>query len=674
VLRSLPAQGRPFLEEEERPGAPKVAILSHDLWLNRFGGAPVLNTTIRLDGEPYTIVGVMPDGFMPPDPGPEIFAPLPVPENASRTSYYLDLVARLAPGVTVDAANTEIGAVAERLAAEYPDQNQGVGARVVPLWDDMFGREFRDGSAIVSVAVLLLLLIASANVANLLLARAADRGREIAVRTALGAGRGRIVGQLLTESLVLAAGGAVIGLPLGWAGIQGLRTMFPIWMPRIDEIAMDWRIVVFGVAVTLVAGVLAGLAPALQASRHDLRESLQEGGRGAPMGRRTGRLRNAFIISEIAFALVLLVGAGLLVKGFVRLKGAHPGIETASVLTFRLTPPVTKYPAAADLRAITREVVDRLAALPGVTAAGVTSLLPFSGNTSTSYQLEGEDAREGEAYSAPYRSVTPGYFDALGIPLRRGRLLATADDSGTAAVVVVNESFARRHWPQGDALGRRLVLGSGPREIVGIVEDARESSIGDAPNPARVYLSASQSPFRSIGVALRASGDPMSIASDARAAVRQLDPDQPIFDVLSLDQRIALDLQADGIMSRIMLVLAGVALLLALVGVYGVMAYSVGQRRQEIGVRMALGAEQRDVVRLVVRHGARIAGIGCSIGLVLALGASRGLSVFLYGVNAFDPTTFAGVVAALAAAALLASYLPARTAARVNPVVALRGD
>lgn len=674
VLGTPPAQGRPFLEDEERPGGPKVAILSHELWLNRFGGAPVLNTTIRLDGEPHTIVGIMPERFRPPEPGAEIYTPMTIPESPARTSYYLDLVARLTPGATIETANAEIAAVAARVAEANPEQNDGVGARVVTLWENILGRPFRDGSAICSVAVVLLLLIASANVANLLLARAADRGREIAVRTALGADRKRIVAQLLTESVVLALGGGAVGLALAWAGIQGLRTLFPEGMPRVELIAMDVRVVVFGIAVTLVAGVISGLAPAIQASRQDLRESLQEGGRGAPMGRRTGRLRNAFVVSEVAFALVLLVGAGLLVKGFVRLKAADSGLETGSVLTFRLTPPATRYPTGRDLRIFSRQLVDRLSTLTGVQAAGITSLLPFSGNSSTSYRLEGEDERAGEGYSTSYRAVSPGYFDAVGISLRQGRLFTAADDSGTTAVLVVNESFARRHWPDGAALGRRIVLGSGPREIVGVVEDTREGSISDQPNPARAYLAASQSPFRSIGVALRAGGDPAALTAAARAAVREVDPDQPVYDVLPLNRRIALNLQGDGILARIMMVLAAVALVLSLVGVYGVMAYSVSRRTQEIGVRMALGAESGDVVRMVVRQGARVVAIGCGIGLVLALGASRGLSVFLHGVSAFDPVTFGGVVAALAAAAILASYLPARGASRVDPVVALRGE
>lgn len=672
VVGVAPAQGRAFLPEDEQPGAPGVAILSRDLWLSRFGGEKVLGTTVRLDGTPHTIVGIMPEGFYFPEPDAQLYTPLVTSETSPRGSYYLGQVARLASGATFESAEAELVSAAARVAEGHPEQNRGVGAQLVALRQDIFGREFRDGSAICSVAVTLLLLIASANVANLLLARAADRGREIAVRTALGAGRRRIVAQLLTESVVLSLGAGVVGLVLAWVGIKGLISLFPEGTPRLEAMTLDLRVVAFCFLVTLIVGVISGLAPALQSSRQDLRESLQEGGRGAAIGRHGGRIRNAFVTAEVAFALVLLVAAGLLVKGFVRMKGATTGFESASVLTFRTTPAESKHPASGDLRRVGRELVDRLAALPGVQAAGITSLLPFSGNSSTSYRLETEDSAAGRSHSVGYRSVSPGYFDAVGIALQQGRGLTAADDSGAPLVAVVNQAFVRRHWPEGDALGKRIVLGSGAREIVGIAEDTREFDLEGVSPPAMLYVSAGQSPFRVMGVALRTAGDPAAITAAARAAVLEMDPDQPIYDALPLEQRLTLDIQANGILAKIMIVLATVALVLSLVGVYGVMAYSVSQRTQEIGVRMALGADRDAVVRLVVRQGARLAAIGSVIGLVLALGVSRGLSVFLYGVSAFDPSTFGAVVLALATAAIVASYVPARRAARVDPMVALR--
>lgn len=674
VLRTPPTEGRAFLPEDEQPGAPHVAILSHELWVNRFGGAAVIDTVIKLDGESYTVVGIMPEHFMPPNPGAQIYTPLMMPAAPSRSWYSLDLVARLRPGVTQQAANEDVERVAAQLAQQYPDDNKDVGARVGPLWNAMFGRQFRDGSLICSAAVILLLLIACANVANLLLAQAADRGREIAVRTALGAARGRIVTQLLTESVVLGLAGGVVGVPLGWAGIKGLSSLFPSGMPRVQEIAMDWRVLGFAVLVTLVVGVVAGIVPALQASKQDLREALQEGGRGAPVSRRSGRLRNSFVTAQVAFALVLLVASGLLVKGFLRVKDARLGIETASVLTFRTTPPETKFADNAALRRFARELEERMRALPGVTAAGLTSNLPFSGNSNTSYHLEGEEPDQGLRLTVSFRSVSAGYFDALGMTLRRGRGFRAADDSGSTPVMVVNEAFVRRHWPDGDALGQRVVFGSDPKEIVGVVGDTREFAYEDPSPPAMVFLPAAQSPFRVMGVALRTAGDPLALVAAARRAVTQLDPDQPIYDVLTLDRLHAEDVQADGIMARIMMALAGVALVLSLVGVYGVMAYSVSQRVHEIGVRMALGAGRRAVVGLVVRQGAKVAAIGCAIGLLLALGVSRGLAAFLYGVSAFDPVTFGTVVLALGLAAIVASWLPARRASRVDPIVALRGE
>jgi putative ABC transport system permease protein len=674
VVGVLPALGRAFLPEDERPGAPGVTILGHDMWLTRFGGRDVLGTTIRLDGKPHTIVGIMPERFYFPEPDAELYTPLTISEASPRGSYYLGQVARLAPGATMETATEELKAVASRLAETYPEQNRGVGAEITSLWDDIFGREFRDGSAICSVAVMLLLLIASANVTNLLLARAADRGREIAVRTALGAGRRRIMTQLLTESVVLGLLGGVIGMGLGWAGIKGLVSLFPAGTPRADEMGMDLRVVAFGLVVTLIAGIISGLAPALQTSRQDLRETLQEGGRGAAISRHGGRIRNAFVTAEVAFALVLLVAAGLLVKGFVRMKGAETGLDGASVLTFRTTPAETRYPEREDLRRAGRDLVDRLAAVPGVQAVGLTSILPFSGNSSTSYGLAGEDTTGRRTNTSSFRSVSPGYFEAVGIELLQGRRFSAADDSGAPLVAIVNQALVRRHWPGSDAIGKGILLASGQREIVGIVEDTREFDL-ESPSPyPMIYLPVGQSPFRFMGVALRTAGDPNAVTAAARAAVLAMDPDQPIYDVLQLDRRLDLDIQGEGILAQIMIVLAAVALVLSLVGVYGVMAYSVSQRTQEIGVRMALGANREAVVGLVVRQGAKLAAIGCSVGLLMALGVSRGLSVFLFGVSAFDPATFGGGLLALATAAIMASYLPARRAARVDPMAALRTE
>lgn len=429
----------------------------------------------------------------------------------------------------------------------------------------------------------------------------------------------------------------------------------------------------FAVTVSLFAALLAGVGPALQAARQNVRESLQESGRGSSLGRRRGRLRGLFVVSEVALAIALLAGAGLLVKGFARLQWAPLGFDTGQVLTLRTTLPTSKYAEPADWWRFTDLLLQRLGELPGVERAGATSLLPTTGNNSTYYQIESDERPDGERLIASYRSVSPQYFDAIGIRLLRGRRFAAGDVAESPLVAVVNEAFVRRHWPQDDALGKRLVLQSGTREIVGVVRDAREWG-AEADPPPVVYRPGAQLPFRNLGIALRAAGDPVALAELARAAVLALDPDQPAFDVMTMARRIALDNQANGVVARIMGVLAVIALILAVVGVYGVMSYNVSQRTQEIGIRMALGAATRDVHRMVLRQSARVVAVGSAAGGLLALGLSRGLSIFLFGVSPFDPLTFGSVILALGAAAIVASYLPARRATQTDPLISLRTD
>jgi len=674
VLGVQPALGRDFLPAEEHPATDRPAIMSHGLWQRRFDSdSRVLGQAIRLDGSSYTVVGVAPATFGFPDPSADVWIPVVADGNAPRGAHYLQTIARLKPGATLETARAELSTIARRLENTYPESNRGFGARLTSVRDELYGPQFRYGSGISSVAVFFLLLITAANVANLLLAHAASREREIAIRTALGAGRGRIVRQLLFESLLLGAGGGVLGLGFAYLGIKGLFTIMPSWFPGVERIGLDARVLGFAAAVSLLAAFLAGLGPALQAGRQSVRESLQESGRGSSLGRRRGRLRGVFVVSEVALAIALLAGAGLLVKGFDRLQSAPLGFDTDDVLTLRTTLPTGTYSDPAGQWRFTEQVVRRLGELPGVVSAGATSILPTTGNTATYYHVEGEDASDGERQVVSYRSVTADYLATVGIPLLRGRGFASGDVADAPLVAIVNQAFVRRHWPDGDALAKRLVLQSGTRDIVGVVRDAREWGGETEPRPM-VYLPGAQLPFRNLGIALRAAGDPVALAGPARAAVLALDPDQPVFDVMTMARRIALDNQGNGVVARIMGVLSAIALVLAVVGVYGVMSYNVSQRTQEIGIRMALGAAARDVLNLVLRQSARVVGIGTVLGILLALGLSRGLSIFLFGVSPFDPLTFGTAVLALAVAALVASYLPARRATRTDPLVSLRTE
>jgi putative ABC transport system permease protein len=675
VLQVAPELGRDFLPEEERPGTAHPVILSHELWETRFDADPrVLGQSIKLDGTPYTVVGAMPPRFGFPFQTAQLWTPLVLSGTESRGSHWLGAVARLRPGATLQQARAELAAMTLQLEQAYPETNQHLGAVVVSVRDGIYGPQFRFGSGISSVAVAFLLLIAAANVANLLLAQAAGRDREIAIRTALGAGRGRVVRQLLTESLILglAAGGVALGF--AWAGIKGLLLVMPSWFPRVNEMRLDGRVLAFGAVVSIVAAGIAGLGPALHATRQSVRESLQEGGRGSSLGRRGGRLRAAFVTAEIALAIALVAAAGLLAKGFATLRSAPLGFRPSNLLTLALTLPTSKYPQDADVSRFRDQLLPRIAGLPGVHAVAAGSGIPTMNGNGAYYGVEGEDTPEGNRPIVGYRSVTPGYFTTLGATLQGGRAFTAADRVDAPLVAVVNEAFARRHWPNGTALGHRIVLRSGTRTIVGVVSDIREYGPSTSPQPALVYFPAAQLPTRAMAVAIRTDGDPVVLAGPVRAAVLALDADQPVFDVMTMDARISAQTQGDGVVARIMLVLAAVALALALVGVYGVVSYSVSQRTPEIGIRMALGAARGDVVTMVVGQSARVVALGSVIGVALALALGRGLSIFLFGVSPFDPTTLTLVPLSLALAALLASYVPARRASRVDPLRALRAE
>ncbi|MEJ2218556.1 MAG: ABC transporter permease, partial [Gemmatimonadota bacterium] len=610
VLRSSPALGRTFLADEEQPGHGHVAILSYGLWQRRFGGdRDILDRTIRLDGESYTVVGVMPKDFRVVGETVDLWTPLVFDGTEQRSWHYLRAIGRLRPGQTLGAARREMSTLAGRLEAAFPASNHGIGVSLVPLHHQLYDETFRTATAIAMTSVVFVLLIACANVANLLLARASSRAREVAVRTAMGAGRLRIVGQMLTESLVIAAAGGLLGLAFSVAGIRGLRAIMPAWFPRVEEVGLDGRVFVFTLLVTALAGVLFGLAPALQSARVDLRDTLTEGGRGGSAGRRHGRLRRGLVVAEMALALVLLIAAGLLVRGFANLRNVDLGFTTDHVLTFSVALPESRYPDKERADRFYRDAQARLATIPGVETVGATTVLPFQGNNSTYYSIVGQPAPEpGHELLVSYRVILPGYFKAMGIGLVRGRVFDTHDDASARPVALVNEAMVRRHWPNGDAIGHEIRMSKVDYEIVGVVHDTRDFG-PDSDPPAMVYQPALQLAARGMSYVLRIGGDPQTITSAVRAQIQALDPDEPVFAVRTMTEELQEETGGNTIMAKLLAVFGLIALVLAVVGVYGVMAYNVSQRTHEIGIRGALGAGRRDIVRMVLRQGAFVAGI-----------------------------------------------------------------
>jgi putative ABC transport system permease protein len=674
VLGVQPVMGRGFTPDEEIPGQEHALIISDGLWQRRFGGDPnVLGTTALLDGEVYTIVGVMPPKFWFVTPGIEIWTPFSVTGEEARNSHYLRVLARLNDGVTEEQAQQEVQSIAQQVAAEFPDTNKGNGARLVTLHEQVFGEGFKMGSLISTVAVLFLLLIACANVANLLLTHAAGRDREVAVRTALGAERSRIVRQFLTEAAIVSVLGGILGVVLAIIGIRGLVSVMPSWFPRVDEITLSPRALMFTAAVTLLTCLLVGLAPALQAVKSDVTDTLKEGGRGGTAAK-SQRLRKALVVGEVSLALVLLVSSALLVQAFVRLRLADLGFDQSNLLTLRVTLPEKEYPDTVSVAAFHTRFASGLASIPGVEAVGATTILPLQGNSATYYSLAGEVIEDdSQRKVTDYLSVLPGYFAALDIPIVRGRDLEDGDRAGMRRVILINETMAERHWPDSDPIGQEIEFYSGPREVVGVVADTKNNGADSQLRPM-VYFAALQGMARSLSWLAETTVPPENLIEAVRAEVLALDPNIPAYSVRTLRAQIDESLGGDTIMAKIMGVVAIIALVLSLAGVYGVMAYTVSQRTQELGIRMALGAQTRDVLSMVVRQGAILAVIGVLVGILVALGVTRSLSFFLFGVSPFDPLTFGAVAVALLASGLIATYFPARRATKVDPIVALRAE
>ena len=690
LLGVEPAFGRVFLPEEDTPGKPLTVVLTHGLWQRRFGGDPkIIGRKLSLSGDSYTIVGVMPTDFslgyevMPTVGGmvePELFLPLPL--SVERMNHHGDenynVLARLKPGATIAHAQAELNQVARRLEQEFPKSypaSRRFAFSVRPLLEQVVG-EVRSALYALLGAVGCVLLIASANVANLLLARAAAREKEMAIRTAIGASRWNVILQLLTESVLLALLGGVLGLLLAAIGLHALRALSPGNIPRLQDISMDGRVLAFTSAVVLLTSVLFGLAPALRSLCVNLSATLKEGGRGLVTGHH--RLRTLLVVVEIALSLVLAVSAGLLIRSFARVQQIEPGFEPQSVLSMRLALFGPAYSDENRRANFYQELLDRVRQLPGVESAGVVSILPLAGGVSWGgIAIEGYDAAAGQsAIQADQRIASVGYFETMRIPLIKGRFFNEQDRKDSPRVAIIDENMARAYWPNANPIGKRLKQGIANNDnpwlnVVGVVANVKQYAL-DVDSRVAFYTPHAQIPSGMMYLTVRTRVDPASLTRTLTREARALDPNVPIYDVRTMEQWLSGSLARRRFAMLALGLFAGVAMLLAAVGIYGVMSYTMAQRTREIGVRVALGAQRRDVLSLVIRKGVNLALIGTAIGLVGCLAVTRLVSSLLYGVTPTDPWTIASASLLLVVVTILASWLPARRAARVDPMEALR--
>ena len=688
LLGVAPVLGRGFLPDEDKPNENgRVVVLGQSLFQKRFNSdASIVNQPVTLDGKSYTVIGVMPGSFEFPIQNEPVDLWTTVAVDASgespitnqRGAHYMQVIARLKPNVTKEQAQAEMTTIAARLEKQYPDTNSRKGIMVEPTLNGLVG-DVRPALLILLGAVGCVLLIACANVANLLLARAMVRHKEMAIRSALGASRSRVLRQLLTESVLLALAGGSLGLVLAvwWSDV--LIALGKSDIPRAMQVGLDWRVLGFTLALSLLTGIVFGLVPALHSSKPQLTESLKEGGRGSSEGARRNRVRNTLVVTELAIAVVLLVGAGLLIQSLWRLRQVSPGFNAQNVLTFSLAVPEVKYPTEKQSQFFS-DLTTRISSLPGVQSSSCILPLPLSGDRfSLSFEQEGKPIAKGDQPSADFFNIGIGYFRAMGIPLLKGRDFDDRDRHKSTQVIIVSDTFARRFFPDEDPIGKHIKPGISTfdnekpsmREIVGVVGDVRNRSLSTEPRPA-FYVPQTQTPFSQMTVVVRTIGDPHSLMTAINKEVASSDPDLPVFSVKTLEEYMSASVAAPRFNTTLLTLFASVALILTIVGLYGVMSYSVAQRTNEIGIRMALGAQTRDVLRLIVGQGFKLVLIGLAIGLVGALALSRLLASLLFGVGAKDPLTFAAVAVVLGTIGVLACYLPARRAARVDPLVALR--
>lgn len=674
ALGIRPVNGRDFSPEEEQPGLNQVAIISEGLWRRRFGGElPVVGKTLTLDGQGYSVVGVAPSATRVLDDA-ELWTPLIFdnPDMKIRRFHFLRAFGRLRAGVSIHQAQADVDAVAAGLEKQYPESNTTWRLRLVPLRDEILGN-IRTPLYVLLGAVGFVLLIACANVAGLLLARAAGRQKEIAIRSAMGARPGRLIRQLLTESLVLSIAGGGFGLLVAVWGTALLVKGAPDNIARAGEVGVDTRVLGFTLIVSLLCGIVFGLAPALQTSKPDLNESLKEGGKSTTAGLSHNRTHSFLVVAEIALALVLLIGAGLLIRSFDILQNVDPGFDPTNTLTMRLFLPENKYGEPGKAGAFVDQVLERIAALPGVKAVGTTTHLPLRGGGDTYFKIEGRPFDgPNQQVTALNPAISHDYLKAIGISVLKGRPFTEQETKGRESKVIISEAFERTYFSGEDPLGKRLIIDRGEPatcEIIGVTRDIKQFSLQSSPVPT-MYL-----PSIEIGrptLVVRTSGDPLELTAAVRAAVQAVDKDQPVANVASMQQILSRSVGEPRFRTLLLSVFAALALILAGVGIYGVMSYTVARRTHEIGIRMALGARPGDTIRLVIAQGLTLALIGVGAGLAGAFGLTRLLSSLLFGVSATDPLTFSLIAILLTGVAALACYIPARRAARVDPMIALR--
>ena len=686
LVGATPRLGRTFLPEEDKEGGNRVVILGHALWQSRFASDPaIIGKSLTLNNQSHTVVGVMSPNFQFPvgfgylgkvlnDPT-DLYVPIAATgDEARRGNYSFFALGRLKPGVTIDQARAEMTTIERRLEQQYPEGNTGIGVSLIPTQEQTV-KEIRPALLVLLGAVAFMLLIACANIANLLLARAASRQKEIAIRTALGASRLRVLRLLLTESLILSLAGGLLGLLLAFWGTDALMALTPDNIPRLNEVGVDARVFGFTLAVSLVTGIFFGLIPAIHASKPDLNEALKEGSRGA-MGSSAGkRTRNVLVAVEVALSLVLLIGAGLMIKSFARLQQMNLGFNPEKVLAVTLTLSNSRYPEERQQAAFFQETLNRLQSLPGVQSAGATTALPLTLELSGSdFRIEGHPEPEaGKELIIHTRSVSPGYFGTLGIRLLKGRDFSDRDKSDAPRTAVINSELARIYFLNEDPLGKRITFDDGQSwiSIVGVIGDVKQLGLDSSAKP-EVYFPYLQVSEPSMSLVARTVSDPLSLAAAVKNQIQTIDKDLPIDEAKTMQQLLAESISGRQFNMLLLTIFALVALVLAVVGIYGVMSYTVTQRRHEIGIRVAIGAQSRDVFRMVIGQGMRLAIIGVAFGLVGAFGLTRLMTSMLFGVEPTDPATFVTIAVLLTVVALVACYIPGRRATKVNPLVALR--
>jgi putative ABC transport system permease protein len=697
VFGGFPVIGRGFTDTEDLPKGPQAAVISYGLWQSRFGGdRGIIGRTVLLNGAPFPVVGVLPRGFVSL-PEADVLIPMQADPESTNQGHYLTIAARLKPGVTRASAQAQATAAGEQFRRDYPksmDANEGVA--VVPMRDALVG-DVRTALLVLSGAVGLVLLIACANVASLLLARASVRQRELAIRGAVGATRGRVVRQMLTESMVLAVLGGVLGFALGAWGVRELLTLVPGNLPRLTDTAgqhasiplLDWKVAAFTMATALLTGLLFGTFPALQASRADLSSHLKESSGRSGTGLKHNRVRSLLVVSEVALALVLLVGAALLIRTFAGLQSAKSGIEPRGVLTLQTSLAGGNYTTTAKVDNFSTQAVQRIEAIPGVEAAATAIALPIENGIDLPFAIAGKTPAKGDYEGdEQWRSVSAHYFQVFKIPLLRGRMFTETDAGNSSRVVIINEAMAKRYWKSEDPVGQVITIGKGlgpqfedpPRQIVGIVGTVRENGL-KRPDTGVMYIPQSQVPqglttlansVIPLSWAVRAATSPMTMRIPVEQELRAVDGQIPISRERTMEQVVADTVSRQSFNMLLLSIFAGVALVLAAIGIYGLMSYAVQQRTQELGIRMALGADRSNVLRLIMAQGMKLAVSGVVLGLALAWGLTRLIASLLFGVTAADPMTFGVVAAILAAVALAAAYVPARRATTIDPLIALR--